>query len=217
MNDFNTITRTRPKKRTRARRGDGFFEALGDIGKSIGNSIKTDVVGGVAKSIHDQLINPTTTQTVPQEQPDDFDFASWINAKEDELEQAHTEGGEQEHTIQRSRLPEQVVFSHVDEKLRQEIEEVRHELKALMETMKNVEQQIEKAIIEEVVNPGVYHFNYFQKVKLWLRFMRKSLSSGSLWHEMSNSRSQRGAYWKGVKKSGTKFMLSQERTVATSV
>lgn len=216
MNDNFNFTKPKKKKQQKGRRGDGFFEALGDIGRSVGKSIKTDLVGNTAKNIHDQLINAAASEAPPEQNSEDFDFAKWIKAKENEISQkSEQEGREKERAFQHARQPEKLVFSLADEKVKKEIQAVRQELKLLVETIGNVEQQIEKAIIQEVVNPGVYHLNFFDKLKTWLQFVRKSIQGGELWMEMWSSRTQKSAYWKGVKGSGTKFMLSQERYMAT--
>ncbi len=209
---------SKPKtKKPPIKRGDGFFESIGEIGRSLTSSLKTDVAQGVAKNIHDQILNVKTQPQAPLETPD-FDFSQWLNLQEENKQQEKiakenfNKGRRYERQLHRS---EQVVFSAHEKQLQQEIAEVRQELQLLIQTIGKVEQQIETAVVQEVVDPGVYHLNFFQKLATWLRMVRKSLQEGELWLEMWHSRSQRSAYWKGVKKSGSSFMLSGERSLAT--
>ncbi len=212
---FGLRQQPKKKKASKARRGDGFFEAFSDIADSIGKSVKTDLLGGTAKNIHDQLIGSAKSKTPPTETPD-FDFSEWMDAREEEMEEeARLRGREEERAFQNVKQSEKLIYSLSDEKLKREIEAVRQDLKLLIAEMGKAEKQIESAVMQQVVDPGVYHLNFFEKLRSWLVFMRKSLQEGELWMEMWHTRSKQGAYWKGVKKSGTKFMLSQERYMAT--
>ncbi len=206
---------SKPKpKKSSIKRGDGFFESIGEIGRSVTSSFKNDVVKDVAQNIHDQLLNSSKTQTDPEQNPE-FDFSQWLKLKEEDLAQENFQKGQRYERQRLQHQPEQIVFSSQDRKIQEEIKEVRQELQLLIQTIGKVEQDIETAVVQEVVDPGVYHLNFFKKLASWLRIVRKSLQEGELWLEMWHSRSQRSAYWKGVKKGGTSFMLSGERSVVT--
>ncbi len=206
---------SKPKtKQKPLKRGDGFFETIGEIGRSVTSSFKDDVVKGVAKNIHDQLINSSKTQSPPEQDPN-FDFSQWLNLDEEKIAQENFQKGRQYERRQINHHQEQVVFSSQDRQIQKEIQEVRQELQLLIQTIGKVQQDIETAVVQEVVDPGIYHLNFFKKLASWLRIVRKSLQEGELWLEMWHSRSKQSAYWNGVKKSGTSFMLSGERSVVT--
>ena len=102
----------------------------------------------------------------------------------------------------------------VKEVLAKEIEGVRQELAMLVQTMGQVQKQVENAIMDNVVDASVYHLNYFQKLKSWIIFMRKSLEDASLWLATSKGRGAgKGYYWNQVSKSGSKYSMSHERAV----
>lgn len=204
---FSNNSGTKSKK-TGARRGDGFFEALREIGSSTLKSIRSDVVGETAKNIHDTLVNSQGTDKTPQTNPE-FNFEEWINQKENEARQQ--ERSHQEH----KRREERIVFSFQDEKLKREIDAVRQELALLVKTLQKVETQVEKAVIQEIVDPGVYHVNFFHKLRTWLILLRRNLEDSSLWLDMWQTKSKKSRYWSNVGKSGTKYMLSQERYMST--
>lgn len=209
-----SLPRSKPrnKKKSNARNSASFFESIKGIGSSVASSVKSDLLAGTAKTVQEQLIGASQGQA-PEETKNDFDFANWIEAKEKEAEERGREQEKQEQ--KRQPKQEKVIFSFIDEKLKKEINEVREELKALIAAIGEVESQIEKAVVEEVVNPGTYHLNFFDKLKSWLQITRKNLQDTSLWLEMWSSRSNRSHYWKMANKKGTKYSLSQERQVAT--
>ena len=215
-NQLNPFKSNQPKKKkSSVKRGDGFFEAIGEIGRSFKTSIKDDFLEGTAEGVKDQLLNISRTKSAPEKQPDNFDFAEWIQLKEEEVAQENLQKGRKLEKRRQQFQPENIVFSQADHRLEQEIQEVRQELQLLIQAIGQVEQQVETAVVQEVVDPGVYHLNFFQKLATWLRMIRKNLQEGEIWMEMWHSRSKRSAYWNGVKKSGTSFMLSGERSVVT--
>jgi len=83
----------------------------------------------------------------------------------------------------------------------------------LVKTMGKVEKQIELAIMDNVSDTGLYHLNYFQKLKTWIVFMRKSLEDSSAWLQLSSGRKGKGYFWTQTGKSGTKYSMSSERNV----
>ncbi|MBU2051719.1 hypothetical protein KKH13_00750, partial [Patescibacteria group bacterium] len=75
------------------------------------------------------------------------------------------------------------------------------------------EKQVELAMIENIVDGGIYHLNYFQKLKTWIKFMHKSMEDASAWLQMSSGRKPKGYFWTQEAKSGSKYSMSQERNV----
>jgi hypothetical protein len=188
---------------------NSFVESMRDMGSSVVKSLKNDVVKGTAQSIFDQLLGSTKTGQAPSTEnavtPDLEAYIAEREAKAAEEAKQH-ERAFHTHKQQES----QVLFSFADEKVRREIEGVRSMLVA---SMGKVEQQIEQAIMDNVVDAGVYHLNYFKKLKTWIAFMRKSLNDGAAWLQMSGSRKGKGYYWTQTGKSGTKYSMSSERNV----
>jgi hypothetical protein len=205
-------SKPQPKKSTPSHRSDNFVESVRDMGSSVVNSLKNDVVKGTAQSIFDQLLGSTKTGQAPDTQnPDMSGLEEMIHARE---QAAADEARSSEHAFQQHRQKEsQVLFSFADEKVRKEIEGVRQELSMLVSTMGQVETQIEQAMMDNIVDGGLYHLNYFQKLKTWIVFMRKSLEDASAWLQMSGGRKSKGYFWTQTAKSGTKYSMSQERNV----
>lgn len=199
---------SKPKKK-QGSRGDGFFESLRDIGSSTVKSFKNDFVRDTGRGIYDQILNSRLPSA--RDQKPGFDIQEYIRRREEE---ARLKGQDEQRHFERSKK-EYVVFSLADEQVKREVQQIRQEIEILRQTIGKVENNLEQAIIEEVIEPGVYHLNFFRKIKIALQMAQRSLSDANLWLDMWSSRKDRSHYWKMAKTKGTKFTLSQERYMAT--
>ncbi len=191
---------------------NSFVESMRDMGGSVMKSLKNDVVKGTAQSIFDQLVGSAKTGQAPDmNQNNTPDLGAFIAERE---KQAADQARSQERSFHMHKAQEtKVLFSHADESLRKEIDGVRQELQMLVASMGKVEQQIEMAMMDNIVDGGLYHLNYFQKLKTWIKFMRKSLEDGGAWLQMSSGRKSKGYFWTQEAKSGNKYSQSSERNV----
>ncbi len=100
-------------------------------------------------------------------------------------------------------------------KLKQEIAAVRSELKALSESIKNLHAEVAKAVDEVPVEPGIYHVNFFARLKSLLKLLREQIDDSRSWMILSSGRKKKMGYWGMYKKHGTSFGLSGERSIAS--
>ncbi len=208
---LNSFSQAKKSSKKPTRTSDGFVEQVRDIGGSAVNSFKNDVVKETAQNIFDQILGSTKSGKAPDEKTPDTNF--YEDFIKDREKQAEEKGRAEERALHKHNShEEQVLFSMADEKLRKEIDGVRQELAALVKTMGKVQTQVEMAIMDNIVDGGVYHLNYFQKLRSWIIFMRKSLEDASTWLATSSGRGKRSYYWNQVGKSGTKYSMSSERT-----
>lgn len=210
--NFKPLNDQRKSHKAPTVRSDNFVESVKDMGSSVVKSLKNDVIKGTAQGIFDQLLGSTKSQSVPEAKGmDQAALESYIAQRE---ETAREEGRAEAKAFKNPLKSEnQVIFSFADEKLKQEINGVREELAMLVKTMGQVEQQVERAMLDNIVDGGLYHLNYFQKLKTWIKFMRKSLEDGSAWLQMAGGRKSKGYYWTQEAKSGSKYSMSSERNV----
>lgn len=200
------------KASTKTTLNNSFVESMRDMGGSVLKSLKNDVVKGTAQSIFDQLIGSSSTGQAPDlKQDNTANLEAYIAERE---AQAAEEAKAQERAFHVQKSHEnKVLFSYADESLRKEIDGVRQELQMLVATMGQVEHQVEQAMMDNIVEGGVYHLNYFHKLKEWIKFMRKSLEDSSAWLQMSGGRKSKGYFWGQVAKSGNMYSQSSERNV----
>lgn len=100
--------------------------------------------------------------------------------------------------------------------LKQQLDAVRAELKGIAESLKNLHQDVQKAISEVPVEPGIYHINFFARLKSFLKLLREQIDDSRTWLNLSMSRRKKMGYWGMFKKHGTTFGLSSERSIATA-
>ena len=114
------------------------------------------------------------------------------------------------------RREEQIIFSREQRQVKVQIETIQTQIKALAKEQVELMEEVDKAAFQAVVNPGVYHQNFFERLLALIKLARKKIVESRTWLQLYNHRSQKRAYyWQNVKSSGTKFMLSQERYMST--
>jgi methionine synthase I (cobalamin-dependent) len=99
---------------------------------------------------------------------------------------------------------------------RKKLEEIRAELKALIASLKNLHQEVQTVVSQEVVNPGIYHVNFFEQLKTFIQVLRQQIEDSRAWLAAFTVRKKKIGYWAMYKKHGTTFGLSSERSLATS-
>ncbi len=189
---------------TNQRSHTNFIEALKSIGGQAVKSATHDVLGGVG---HDFIQDLTGGRSYSE-----------TNNPSNELPLSPEEqiNREVERLARHREINETRVFDRKAEEAKAKIQAIQEELKFLAQELAGMDIGLKKAIEEEVVNPGTYHVSFLEKLRRFLIDIRKRVADSANWLEMSAQRkmAQKG-FWGNVQKSGTKFMLSQERTVAT--
>jgi len=133
------------------------------------------------------------------------------------LKRRETKIRQQERTRHETiRREEKIIFSREQQQVKLQIQTLQQKIKQLAKEQTGLMKEAEKTAFQAVANPGVYHLNFFERLINLLELARKKISESKTWLQLCNQRSKRrNHYWGQVKKSGTKFMLSQERSMAT--
>ncbi len=190
-----------PKRNVAQKNHTNFVEALKGIGSQTASSISHDVVGGVSK---DFLAAFTGS---PNARPNNYESSRDIEAKI---------RAESEHLKRHKEITETKIFDRKEIEAKAKIEAIKDQLRLLVKDLAAMDLQLEKAIEEEIVSPGTYHVTFFEKMRKFIIDLRKRVVESANWLATSYGRQQdQKSYWGNVKRSGTKYMLSQERTVAT--
>jgi len=127
-----------------------------------------------------------------------------------------------EHIMrQHQRTTETLVFSHKEESAKQEIQIIKQEIKTLtVQTGKLSGEliQAEKAVSGQIpdIKSGAYYVSFFERIRRLVQLAKKKITESRTWlGEFSGRSKAKSHYWGNVKKSGSKYMLSSERTIAT--
>jgi len=119
--------------------------------------------------------------------------------------------------FEKRRIEEKIVWTAEQEKIAAQIKDIQEALKKLINTTKGLNRELKTAATQTIVEPSVYQVNFLQRLLNLIQLFRKKLQDSQTWLAEWNTycRKKRNYYWIQVKKSGTSFMLSSERYLAT--
>jgi hypothetical protein len=189
-----------PKKPTPRPANDSILESLRSLGSGVGKTIAKDVTGKVATDALSSIFGAPPKQG--DLQPD-----TALNMRP---ERSPFPG------FRRPEVRPHTPFVVPEEPhLKQEIESIRQELKALASSIKSLNSEIQKTVTEVPVDPGIYHKNFFERLRSTLQLLREQVDDSRTWMSLQNNKKQKKGYWGSYKKHGTSFGLSNERSLAT--
>ncbi len=196
----NMFQTNQPKKKGPSYTNDTILESLRGVGASVGKTVTKDVVGKIGGDVLSSLLGspPKAGELHPDQE-------------------LHL-GRQQERVLpqQKTELqPRIAVVTHEDLRTKQQIEAIRQELKALAASLKGLHQEVQQAVAEAPVDPGIYHVNFFERLKSLLTILRQQIEDSRTWLALWTTRRKKMGYWGMFKKHGTKFGLSSERSLAT--
>jgi hypothetical protein len=179
--------------------GDNVLETVRSIGSHVGKVVQNDIAQQIPNDILRDIFGTSQSQKeVHQNETIDI---------------PEKQSNRQPGTYPESMRP--VIDADMRE-TKEKLEAIRNELQMLAKSIKGFHQEVEKAILEMPVNPGVYHINFFEQLRSFIQLLRETLDDSRVWLQAfnTNSKKKRG-YWGQYKKHGTTFGLSNERSLAT--
>lgn len=178
---------------------DGLLEALRGLGSGVGKSVAKDVTGQVGSDAFNALLGKFPRPgEMRLNRPSEF-------GKERSLSAAR-------RIPERPRPP---IIELDSFNVKQELQTVRAELQALVQSVKNLKQEVHKSVAETPVDPGIYHLNFFDHLRSMLKILKEQIDDSRSWLALSTTRKKQKGYWGSYQKHGTQFGLSSERTSAT--
>lgn len=199
--DDSAFQSSQPKKPQQRYANDSILESLRSLGSGVTKTVARDVTGKVATDALSSLFGS------PAKQQGELKPNTPLTMRP---ERAPFPG------MRRPEMQPRAPFVRPEEpQLKQEIEAVRMELKALAASLKSLSSEVQRTVMEVPVDPGIYHKNFFERLRSVLHLLREQIDDSRTWLSLSNSRKQKKGYWNSYKKHGTSFGLSNERTLAT--
>ena len=171
---------------------------------------------GVATNIFDQLTGRTpANQTSESQTNKQFNFEEFLKLREAQVRL------QERQLSQRHRVTETLVFYRKEEVAKQQIEVIKQEIKTLVIQTGNLSSDLKEAVKAVAgripdIKSGVYYVSFFERIRRLIVLARKRISESQTWLSEFNSRCKtKSYYWNQVNQSGSKFMLSHERYMAT--
>ncbi len=188
------------KKATPRYANDSILESLRSLGSGIGKAVTKDLASKVGNDAFSSVVGgPKKQGELRPNAPVDM-----------RAERAPFPG------YRRPEIQQRAPFVAKEEpRLKEQIEAVRLELKALASSISSLNVEIEKAVNEVPVTPGVYHKNFFDRLRSVIRLLKEQVEDSRSWLSLYSNKKQKKQYWGMYKKHGTSFGLSHERTMAT--
>jgi len=189
---------------------DSFLEALRNLGGGVVDSATNDVVKGIPQEALNQITGKKSGELKAGEE---LDFRKLVTEEKVEIfPSSFTQD------FLDIRHQERTIWKQEEEKVQLQIAAILEELKKLVLATKNLAKEAKVTSEQAPVNPGEYHISFFEKLRQTLILIRKRIENSATWLAAFNQRvKRRNFYWAQVRKAGTKFMLSQERYMATQV
>jgi len=198
--DSSAFQNNQPKKPATPR-NDSILESLRSIGSGVGKTVAKDVTGKVATDALSAIFG------APVKQQGEIRPNNPLNL------------GRERMPFPGFRRPEmkarEPFVAPPEPQLKEQIEAVRAELKALAASIKSLNADIQKTVMEVPVDPGIYHKNFFERLRTVLQTLREQVDDSHTWMSLHTNRKKKAGYWGMYKKHGTTFGLSNERTLAT--
>lgn len=191
---------TQQKKKPVIPVSDSVIESFRSVGSDVGKTLAKDVAGAIPQDVLSSLLGQQIPQKGELRMNQEIIFSSEESPSP---------------TMPSIEKPKSPIVTLVEKGIEQKIDAVRQDLKALAQSTKLFNSEVERAVSETPINPGIYHENYFEQLRSFIILMKTKIDDGRMWLQMWVSKKQKQGFWGMYKKHGTKFGLSSERTVAT--
>ncbi len=179
------------------------LESLRDITGDVSHAVTNDVGKQIPTTALDALLGkPLSGNLSPNES----------------IEFPHNQDTKQVEKTPPIRRPENhLPIMRSDEAyVKQQLDAIRTELKALAQSVQSLNKEIKNAVISDPIDPGIYHLNFYEQLLSFIKTIRMQVEDSRTWLALSNQRKKKKmGYWGMYKKHGTTFGLSTERTLAT--
>lgn len=200
---------TRNNNNQKRRQGsDSFLEAFRELGSDLVSTASDNLKGGLNDIKESILPFSSHAPASPGENN--------LYQREAELERQFQARLRQKEIIQRQ---EQVLYTRKDRETQEQVKALQGEIQKLANSVNNLAsevQQAERVAIQETPVTGTYHINFFVHLRKVIAELRVQIQESAVWLEAWNKKAKKkNFYWGQVKKSGSKFLLSQDRYMAT--
>ncbi len=192
------------KKKQNHYKNDNVLEALGSVPTSVGKSTVSEfskIGGDIVASLIGGI--PASGELRPN-QP--IEFGDTKPERQEVVQPIRVEAPTQPR----------LNMDAIEAETKRQLDAIRAELKALIVSLKNLHNEVATAVNQEVVNPGVYHLNFYEQLRTFIKVLREQVEDSRTWLASFSTRKKKMGYWGMYKKHGTTFGLSNERSLATA-
>jgi hypothetical protein len=194
------------------------------LSKAVVDSFWNELLGGSFKSSTEQIAKPA-----PKKMSGDMKMGEEVSLKEKKHNTEYAEVKNSHFDMLKGELHQEYYqrevanielkkVKEVEQSIKQQVEDIRSEIKALIKSSKQMEavfKDVAATVDAPIEKPGSYHINFYNWVISAIRSARARIEEGVSWGKtMSNKRAEK-QYAAMAKKHGTSFTLHHDRTPAT--
>lgn len=140
-------------------------EAIKGMGQKIAESVREELVGGVASEFVRQLLGPSERK----------------RSREEEVERINWERRERRER-RTPILREHLLYVGEKREIRQRIEVILTEIRRITQETRGLERQVKNFVVEEAPQkPGVYHLFFFGRILQVLQKARRMIEDAAIW------------------------------------
>ncbi|MDD2224763.1 MAG: DUF5660 domain-containing protein [Candidatus Shapirobacteria bacterium] len=122
--------------------------------------------------------------------------------------------------LTKSTTQEQAIFVNQHSKeVEKAINDLRLEIKNLIKTTENLNQEIIQSAEQNVADFSEYQLNFFQRIKIIVTNFRQNITEASVWLESFNhKKNKKNAFWNKAKSKngGEQYLMSSEHSASRS-
>ncbi|MEK7497736.1 MAG: DUF5660 family protein [Patescibacteria group bacterium] len=187
------------------------LESLKNIGSGTANTL-----GGEANQISKDFLAQLLGRARAQSKNYSGEIGSGESVAVDDIYSGRREN---EEKLQKQISFERRLFAEEQELVSRKSQELKMQLNALMQEVKNLAaatpkfvEEVEIATFQAPINPGVYHVIFFEKLIEYIKDFKKNIESASTWLHSTNTRAQKKSFWGQYKSKhgGASRLLSSE-------
>jgi len=205
---------TKQPKREKKFSSDSFLEAFRDLGSNFVDSFKNDVVKGTGKGIMNTLTGNQKPSSGSSSVTEKNNFSDFLFQKEADLEKKYQRQARWQSEI--AKKQEQIIYTRQDREIQLQVKALQQEIQQLTKASEQLSKEAEIASFNLPPEVGAYHLTFFERLRNLIKALKSKIQESSFWlAEWNKKAKKKNYYWGQFKKSGSKFLLSSDRNVAT--
>jgi len=206
------FAQSKPKKKQQSNHNANLVESFRDQGKA--------ATAGVANEAFNQIFGGGSKNNTEKPSDNQENKGFSLDYIQQMLDRREQKVRSQERTLaQQQRQSETVLFSRKQQETKQQIALLRDEIKKIIQSMSDISSEVlavEQSVATNPVAVGTYQINFLERIRRILAIAKKNIQESKNWLQVFNQRQKsRSYYWGQVKKSGTSYLLSNERYMST--
>lgn len=193
------------------------LEAIKEIGKDTVGQVKNEI-SQLPENLFESLFGnpykaPTRKYSGEIAPGETIEMNDILSGKIEQIQNARRSIALERRLLQE----EQTRTEKKTQELKAQLNAIQQELLVAVKSTQDLAEEVKIAAMTSVVNPGLYHIIFFEKLLAFIKSFRAKIQEARTWLYAVNKRSQKRNMWgMNYKKHGAKYLLSSEHYLQRS-